>query len=135
MVGYHHLHNRCYPNFISNVFIPNPILSDVFTHSVQHSHLCIIQLIILLAFYCPIFSPTYHCRSYSCVVKISFKLEWYFSISSNTPRTPPLHSPSLNFLVYVFLYFPIILYNRPKILKSYDLWIHISIMQFAYAQK
>ena len=76
----HVFHHGYYPNLFSNAYTPNPILSRMFTHSVQHYHLCYIEFILLLAFYSSTFSSI--CRSYSCVVKISFELECYVLVTA-----------------------------------------------------
>ena len=52
-------------------------------------------------------------------------LELYFSITKNTRSTFPFHPPSLNPMVCIYLYFPLILYGL-KILELCDLW-HLDI--------
>lgn len=47
---------------------------------------------------------------YCCVVKFSFKLEWYFSIIIYTRNIPPFHPPGLNPMVNIFHLFPSLLY-------------------------
>ena len=56
---YHLFHKRCYLNFLSNVFVFNPILSNVSTPPMQHSRLYNIELI-LVGFYHPTFSSIHH---------------------------------------------------------------------------
>ena len=50
-------------------------LSDPFPKML--TYLCNIKLIFLFSFYRPTFTPI-HCWSYSCGLKFSLKLEWYF---------------------------------------------------------
>lgn len=64
---------------LSNNCIHNPILFWVNTHLSWHSHVCDTDFTFLSALYHSAFSPMQHCRSYSCVVKFSFKLKWCFS--------------------------------------------------------
>ena len=80
----------------------------------------LIKLIFLFILYHPTFTPI-HCWSYSCGLKFSLKLEWYFFfIANNTWSTPPFLPPSFYPVIYISLYFLIILDNRSKILKLYD---------------
>ena len=52
------------PQISYNAFVPNVILSSMFTHPMQHPHLCNIKLIFLLTFDCLTFSPIQHRQSY-----------------------------------------------------------------------
>ena len=56
----HLFSSKCYPNVLSNAFIPNLILFDLSTKPTRHSHLCYIEFILLLVFYYPTFNSTKH---------------------------------------------------------------------------
>lgn len=73
---YHLFYNKWYPNVLSNAFIPNPILFGFSTKPTQHSHLCNIKFILLLAFYYAAFNSTQHHKSY------------------NTQSSHPIHHPT-----------------------------------------
>lgn len=54
---------------------------------------------------------------YNCVVKFSFNLELYFSITNYTKSSLPFHSTYLNPTVEITHYLPVMLYDGLKILK------------------
>lgn len=57
---YHLFYNSCYPNLLSNDFIPKYIKPGTSTHLMKQSHLCHIEFIRLLAFYHLAFSLIQH---------------------------------------------------------------------------